>query len=180
MLQFMGLQSWIQLSDWTTAPYMGKGQGVCAHARSLQSCLTLCNPLDHSLPGFSVHGVLQTRILEWVAFLSPGDLPDSRIKYTSLPSPALGVRFFTTSMTWEVQRTGWVTDKRFRHDKPLPWQPQMRIVYHWALNGNWYGNMLCSVELVDFDHVLYICEVLMAEWDQPLTISFVIFILSGL
>ena len=33
----------------------------------LQLCLTLCNPMDYSLPGSSVHGVLQERILEWVA-----------------------------------------------------------------------------------------------------------------
>ena len=33
----------------------------------LQLCLTLCNPMDCSLPGFSVHGILQARILEWVA-----------------------------------------------------------------------------------------------------------------
>ena len=32
-----------------------------------QSCLTLCNPMDCSLPGFSVHGILQARMLEWVA-----------------------------------------------------------------------------------------------------------------
>ena len=32
-----------------------------------QSCLTLCNPMDSSPPGSSVHGVLQARILEWVA-----------------------------------------------------------------------------------------------------------------
>ena len=32
-----------------------------------QSCPTLCNPRDYSLPGFSVHGILQARILEWVA-----------------------------------------------------------------------------------------------------------------
>ena len=32
-----------------------------------QSCLTLCNPMDCSLPGFWVHGILQARILEWVA-----------------------------------------------------------------------------------------------------------------
>ena len=31
-----------------------------------QSCLTLCNPMDYSLPGSPVHGILQTRILEWV------------------------------------------------------------------------------------------------------------------
>ena len=32
-----------------------------------QSCLTLCDPMDCSLPGSSVHGILQVRILEWVA-----------------------------------------------------------------------------------------------------------------
>ena len=32
-----------------------------------QSCLTLCNPTDCSPPGFSVHGILQSRILEWIA-----------------------------------------------------------------------------------------------------------------
>ena len=36
-----------------------------------QSCLTLCNPTDCSPPGFSVHGILQARILEWVAMLVP-------------------------------------------------------------------------------------------------------------
>ena len=32
-----------------------------------QSCLPLCDPMDYSLPGSSVHGILQARILEWVA-----------------------------------------------------------------------------------------------------------------
>ena len=40
---------------------------VCVCAKLLQSCLTLCNPVDHSRPGSSVHGILQARILEWVA-----------------------------------------------------------------------------------------------------------------
>ena len=38
---------------------------VCA--KSLQLCLTLCNPMDCSPSGSSVHGILQARILEWVA-----------------------------------------------------------------------------------------------------------------
>ena len=38
-----------------------------AAAKSLQSCLTLCDPIDSSLPGFPVPGILQARILEWVA-----------------------------------------------------------------------------------------------------------------
>ena len=35
-----------------------------------QSCSTLCDPMDCSLPGSSVHGILQARILEWVAMIS--------------------------------------------------------------------------------------------------------------
>ena len=37
---------------------------ACKCAKSLQSCLTLCNPLDGLPPGFSAHGILQARILE--------------------------------------------------------------------------------------------------------------------
>ena len=51
-----------------------------------QSRLTRCGPMDYSLPGSSVHGILQARILEWVAFSSPGDLPNPGIKPRS---PAL-------------------------------------------------------------------------------------------
>ena len=45
-----------------------------------QSCLTPCDPMDCSLPGSSVHGIFQARRLEWVAFPSPGDLPDPVIE----------------------------------------------------------------------------------------------------
>ena len=37
------------------------------HAKSIQSCPTLCNPMDSNWPGSSVHGILQARTLEWVA-----------------------------------------------------------------------------------------------------------------
>ena len=44
-----------------------------ADAKSLPLCLTLCDPMDCSLPGSSVHGILQARTLEWVAiFISRG------------------------------------------------------------------------------------------------------------
>ena len=39
----------------------------CVHDQMLQSCLTLCDPMDCSPPDSSVHGILQARILEWVA-----------------------------------------------------------------------------------------------------------------
>ena len=69
---------------------------VCVwRAKSLQSCLTLCHPVDYSLPGSSVYGILQARILEWVA------MPSSRV--SSLPRDRTQVscgscvagRFFT-------------------------------------------------------------------------------------
>ena len=61
-----------------------------------QSCLTLSDPVDWNSPGSSIHGVLQARILEWLPFLSPWDLPDPGIKPMSPVAPALAGRFFTT------------------------------------------------------------------------------------
>ena len=40
---------------------------AAAAAASLQSCLTLCDPIDSSLPGYPVPGILQAKTLEWVA-----------------------------------------------------------------------------------------------------------------
>ena len=78
-------------------------------AKSLQSCLTLCDPVDCRPPGPSAHGILQARILEWVAKPPPGDLPHPGTKPTFLMSPALTGGFFTTSATWKVPRDGLVT-----------------------------------------------------------------------
>ena len=61
------------------------------HANSLQLCPTLCNPMDCSLPGSSVHGILQARILEWLSCSPPGDLSDPGIEPTSPAAPALQV-----------------------------------------------------------------------------------------
>ena len=49
-----------------------------------QSCPTLCDPLDCSLPGFSIHEVFQARVLEWAAIPSPGDLHHPGIQPRSL------------------------------------------------------------------------------------------------
>ena len=59
---------------------------VCA-----QLCLPLCDLTDCSPPGSSVHGISQTRILEWIALPSPGVLPDPGIKPKS---PALQADFY--------------------------------------------------------------------------------------
>ena len=81
---------------------------------SLQPCLTLCDPKNYSPPGSSVHGILQARILEWIAMSSsqgsswPRDL---------LTSPALAGGFFTTSAI------------------PLYWEP--KTLYYTYTNKSW-------------------------------------------
>ena len=59
----------ISLPDLGSQRQLALMNGICActHAKSHQSCLTLCNPVDCSLPGSSVHGILQAGVLEWVA-----------------------------------------------------------------------------------------------------------------
>ena len=54
----------------------------------VQSCLTLCDPMNCSPPGFSVHRILQARTLEWIAIPFSGKLPNPGIKPWSLASQA--------------------------------------------------------------------------------------------
>ena len=69
------------------------------HANSLQSCLTLCDPMDCSPPGSSVQQDFPGKN---TGVGCHGDLPGPGIKPTSLMSPALIRRFFTTSTTLEA------------------------------------------------------------------------------
>ena len=59
------------------------------HAKSLQLCPALCNPVDRSLLGSSVHGILQARKLKWVA--CPHPLPNPGIEPAALMSLAAAV-----------------------------------------------------------------------------------------
>ena len=68
-----------------------------------QKCPTLCSPIDCSLPGSSVSGIFQARILKWLTISYPGDLLSSETEPVSLASPALASGFFTTSTTWEAR-----------------------------------------------------------------------------
>ena len=83
VLRFMGSQSWTWPSDWTDLQMRVKHIHIflkfiwlyvilhchiaAAAAKLLQSCPTLCNPIDGSPPGSPVPGILQARTLEWVA-----------------------------------------------------------------------------------------------------------------
>ena len=69
------------------------------YAKLLQSCLTLCDPTDFSLPGSSVYMLLQARYWSGLPFPSPEDLLDPGIKPASPVAPASqSGRFLTTEL----------------------------------------------------------------------------------
>ena len=71
-----------------------KRQTAAAAAKSLQSCPTLCDPIDGSPPGSPVPGILQARTLEWVAISFP-----SAWKWKGKAKSLSPVRFFATPWT---------------------------------------------------------------------------------
>ena len=87
-----------QSTEWSSLYYtIGSYQLCILYMCSVAHlCQTLCDPVDCRLLGSSVHGILQARILEWVAIsLLQGIFPPQGIKPTSLKSPALAGTFFT-------------------------------------------------------------------------------------
>ena len=62
---------------------------ACVSVLNCFGRVQLCNSVDCNPPGFSVHGILQARILEWVTMASPGDLPNQGIEPESLVSLTL-------------------------------------------------------------------------------------------
>ena len=72
---------------------------VCSVA---QSCLTLCSPMDCILPGSSVHGILQARILGWVvtSFSRKSSQPWDQTQISCFS--CIGRRTLDTSTTWEA------------------------------------------------------------------------------
>ena len=75
-------------------------------AKLLQSRSAVCDPMDCSLPGSSVCGVLQARILEWIAISFSRELPDPGIEPSSLMFPALAGGFK------EIRRIGNYIDQK--------------------------------------------------------------------
>ena len=91
--------------------YLFKFQFACMGVKSFKSCPTFCDPMGCSPPGSSVHGILQARILEWVAMPFSRESSQSRIELVSLMSPALRGGFFTTSAIWETQGSVYLSAK---------------------------------------------------------------------
>ena len=98
---------------------------VAAAAKLLQSCLTLCDPMDCSLPGFSIHGILQARTLKWVA-ISFSNAWKWNVKEKSLSC----VRLFATPWTAAYQAPPSMAFSRQEYwsGVPLP-SPQLMVKY---------------------------------------------------
>ena len=81
-----------------TSKYFYANKNICITIMNVYvlSHVWLCDPMDCSLPGSSVHGIFQARILEWVAIFSSRGISDLEIEPASLLSPELAGRFFTT------------------------------------------------------------------------------------
>ena len=75
------------------------------HTESLQLFPTLCDPIHCNSPGSSVHGILQARTLEWVAFPPPGDLPHPG---TEPESPALQVDSLLSELPGKLSEESYV------------------------------------------------------------------------
>ena len=77
---------------------------ACMHVISLQPCLTLCNPLDYNLPGSSVHGILQARILEWgaIPFSKGSSQPRNRTRVSCIVGTFFTIWAIREAPWWEV------------------------------------------------------------------------------
>ena len=118
---------------------------VCT--KSLQSCLTLCNPMGCSLPGSSVYGIFPVKILEWVAM--PFSMGPSWSRNQTLVSHT-SVRFFTV---WshvrshicmyihihihEKCRAGWITS--CNQDRQEKYQQPQICRWHHSNGRKWRG-----------------------------------------
>ena len=100
----------------------------CVCAKSLQSCPTLCDPMDCSPPGPSAHGFSRQKYWSGLPCPSPGNLPNPGIKPTCLKSPAVEGRFFTTSATWEA-------NQGHRKEVILRWPPSSCLLDNLVIYG---------------------------------------------
>ena len=86
---------------------------MCAYTKLLQSCLTLCNTVDCSPPGSSVHGILQARILEWVA------MPFSR--GSSRPRDQIQVSWIVRQILSHLRNPICCSSNRKKHGSGQDW-----------------------------------------------------------
>ena len=109
-----------------------------------QSCPTLCDPMDCSLPGSSVHGVFQARILEWVAisFSRGSSQPRARTRVSHIVD-----RCFTV---WGTREVYWIGDTiQSSHPLPSPSPPAFHLSQHQGL-FQWVSSLHQVAKVLEF------------------------------
>ena len=119
---------------------------------SAQLCPTLCDPMDCSPPGSSLHKILQTRILERVPFPTPGDAisysrgssrPMDQTHHISWVS-CISRWFFTTSSTWEATRNLDITYLNSDEKPKNGWSKRFQSNWTWISPLTGSTNILFS------------------------------------
>ena len=105
-------------------------RAAAAAAKSLQSCPTLCDPIDGSLPGSRVPGILQARTLEWVA-ISFSNAGKWKVKVKSLSR----VRLLVTPWTAAYQAPPPMGFSRQEYWSGVPLPSPRLVRRHWLFNG---------------------------------------------
>ena len=116
-----GINSTLFQHNWKTSTAAPQPRWVALKGRTLlhalwvlvaQSCPTLCDPMNCSPSGFSVHGILQARILEWVAILFSGYLPD--------PGMEPGASALQTDSVWATRDHLWLGEMSMLWESQKP------------------------------------------------------------
>ena len=141
---------------------------ACIHATLLKLCLTLCEPMDCSSPGFSVHRILQAGILEWVAIPFSRGSYKPTIEPTSLVSPALAGVFFTSSATVKPTFSCFSSVQSLSRVRlfATPWtaahQASLSITNSWSLLK------LTSIKfMMPFNYLILCCSLLLWPSNFP-------------
>ena len=124
--------SWIQFNH----PFILTTPFISFHSRQgevAQPCPTLCDPMDYNLLGFSVHGILQARILEWIAisFSTGSSRPMDQTQVSRI-----GGRRFNLWATREAQfhsKSPWVPDVTSKGQLSLHFIKTVNSVWHTSL-----------------------------------------------
>ena len=115
---------------------------IC-YAKSLQSCLTLCDPIDGSPPSSPVPGILQARILEWVA-ISFSNAWKWKVKMKLLSRP----RLLATPRIAAYQAPPSMGFSRQEYWSGVP-LPSLIYIYQIYIYRHIYGNVICNSPKLD-------------------------------